>query len=113
MTPSWNAADPLEREVDRADGATYVVKAVRAGEALRSYGSSGGVGDLVLTTVELFSVGVRRLIRPGWTVGVFLWRRRRLPRLVHKERLPTTGDPASTVEFLVQRLDGGWRPKGL
>lgn len=105
--------DPLWREVPRVDGATYVVKAVSAGEALRDYGSSGGAAELLLMLAEMISVGVRHFVRPGWTVGVFLWRRRRLPRLVHKERLSPAGDPARSVQVLVERLNDGWRPTGL
>ena len=112
--PSPEETDPLVRELSREDGATYVVKAVAAGEALRDYGDAGGgVGDVVLGLVEIVSMGLRRFIRPGWTVGVFLWRRRRLPRLVYKERLSPTDDPARSVELLARRLSEGWRPKGL
>jgi len=106
-------ADPLLREIRRPDGATYVVKAVTAGELLRDYGLSGSAADFLLVIVEMAAVGLRRFVRPGWTVGVFLWRRRRLPRLVHKEHLAPSGDPARSVQALVEQLNAGWRPKDL
>jgi hypothetical protein len=105
--------DPLHRELQRPDGGTYVVRAVGAGEPLRDYGVSGTVADLLLILVEIVSVGLRHWIKPGWTVGVFLWRRHRWPRLVHKERLPPAADPAHRVAALSDQLAAGWRPRNL
>ena len=105
--------DPLHREVQRPEGGTYVVRAVSAGEPLRDYGDSGTVADLLLILVQMVTVGLRHWIKPGWTVGVFLWRRRRWPRLVHKQRLPSTADPAQSVAALCDQLAAGWRPRNL
>lgn len=102
--------DPLDREVLRPDGATYNIRAVRAGEPLRDYGDTGSIVDLLAMLIQVVSFGFRRWTKPGWTIGVFLWRKRRLPRLVHKERLPRDAAPAERVTEICHELASGWRP---
>lgn len=110
---STQQGGPRDREVAQPGGRSYLVRAVSAGEPLRDYGWTGTVADLAVLLVEIVSVGLRRWIKPGWTVGVFLDRPRRLTRLVHKERLPRTADPAARVTELCRQLADGWRPKNL
>lgn len=117
MTRTRDTSDregnPADQEVMRPGGRSYLVRAVAAGEPLRDYGISGTAGDLLVLLAEITSVGLRRWIKPGWTVGVFLDRPRRLSRLVHKERLPPTADPAQRITELCQQLSDDWRPKNL
>lgn len=110
---SGQEGNPPDREVTQPGGRSYAVRVVSAGEPLHDYGDTGTAGDLLILLIEIASAGLRHWIKPGWTIGVLLDRPRRPTRLVHKERLPRTADPAARVNDLCQRLTDGWRPKNL